>query len=79
MLREFTAVDYSAHLFSGYFIYNSRLTAIYNDDYDKYRPDNRCRAIPVLVQITNDGLMKARGPFEKPLNFDNIFYPASGT
>lgn len=77
--KEFTSVDYDAHLFSGYFICNGLLTVVYNDNYNKYNTNKRYTILPVLAQITNDGLLKAPVAFDKSLNFDNSFNPAIGT
>lgn len=58
MSKEFTARDFDKQYYAAYFICNDKLTVIYNDLTSKYTQNSgHSGVVPVLTQITNDGLM----------------------
>lgn len=57
------------------FICNGKLTMIYNDDYKKYNPDGYGGQIPVLVQITDDGLSSSPLVFKDNLSIGKTLFP----
>lgn len=61
LARDLTARNFDTHLYSGYYLCNGKLTVVYNDNTKKYIPNDTYfgMQLPVLVQITNDGLMQA--------------------
>lgn len=60
---------------TAYFICGGKLTAIYNDEHKKY-VTNEYGKTPVLVQITNDGLMQSPVVFKDKLKSDFTAYPS---
>ena len=64
---------------TGYFIVNDKLTALYNDEARKYNAGASTGTLmPVLVQITNDGLMQSPVLLTTAVGVPNyyIVYPA---
>lgn len=78
--KSFVARDFDKQYYSAYFISNGKLNVIYNDLTSKYKLNDSYyhNLIPVLVQITNDGLMQPAVVFKKettlPRNF--TLYPS---
>ncbi len=62
--KDFTAKDFNKQYLSAYFISNGKFTIVYNDLAKKYTNDaGYGTLIPVLVQITNEGLMQLLGSY----------------
>jgi hypothetical protein len=62
--KDFSVRDIDHQHLSAYFISNGKFTLIYNDQRQKYTTESGYNyLIPVLVQITNDGLMQPGIPF----------------
>lgn len=79
--RDFKVRDLDKPYYSAYYICNEKLTIIYNDQTSKYFKNDSYHytsAIPVLVQITNDGLMQSPIVFKNDLKLDQgyILYPS---
>lgn len=79
--KDFMARDYDKQYYSAYYICNDKLTIIYNDQtrkhvkgYESYYSSE----IPVLVQITNDGLMQSPLVFKDDLKLEQYYglFPA---
>ncbi|MCW3083381.1 MAG: hypothetical protein JWP12_747 [Bacteroidetes bacterium] len=83
--KDGKARDFDKQLYSAYYICNGKLTVVYNDDIKKYMKDYYSNGytglIPVLVQITNDGLMQPPIIFKDDIRIDRDFmlYPAFST
>lgn len=75
LAKDFTSKNADHHNFSASFICNNKLTVVYNDDYRKYNPNGSGGQIPVLVQITGDGLMQAPIVFKDELALGATLYP----
>ncbi len=79
MNREFIIRDFDEPYYSAYYICNGNLTVLYNDEAKKYIKDDSgyLNQIPVLVQITNEGLMKPPVVFKDELRIDryHTLYP----
>lgn len=78
--RDFVARDFDQQYYSAYFICNGKLTLIYNDQTGKYTQNSGYNSsIPVLVQITNDGLMQPPVVFMDKLKLPDyyVLYPVS--
>ncbi len=75
--KDFKVVDRHKQYYSGYYICNEKLTIVYNDHAEKYTKDKRYSLIPVLVQVTKDGLMLPPVIFKDNLKlpYDYILYP----
>lgn len=67
MVKNFTARNFDQLYQTSWTICNGKLTAIYNDERKKYIPGVEYGIIPLLVQITNDGLMQAPVIFKDEL------------
>jgi hypothetical protein len=68
--RNWTGRNYNDDLPAVFGILNGKFTAVYNDEYTKYFPKATSYSntkLPVLVSVTNDGLM------EEPVNYETIF------
>jgi hypothetical protein len=62
--KDFCVRDIDLKYISAYFISNGKFTIVYNDQRQKYTTESGYNyLIPVLVQITNDGLMQPGIPF----------------
>lgn len=79
--KDFMARDYDKQYYAAYYICNDKLTIIYNDQtrkhvkgYESYYSGE----IPVLVQITNDGLMQSPVVFKDDLKIEQYctLYPS---
>ncbi len=71
--KNFTVRDFDKQYYSAYFICNGKLTIVYNDETRKYVKDYESYygyQIPVLVQISNDGLMQSPIIFKNDLRLD---------
>ena len=73
--KDYTARDFDKPFFSSYNIVNGKLTIVYNDQAKKYVKDdyNYSYQIPVLVQITNDGLMQSPVIFKNELKLEQYY------
>jgi hypothetical protein len=73
--KDFTARDFDKPFFSSYNIVNGKLTIVYNDQAKKYVKDdyNYSYQIPVLVQITNDGLMQSPVVLKNELKLEQYY------
>lgn len=80
LARDFKVRDFDKQFYSGYYICNGKLTVIYNDQTSKYIKNDSYYQyqIPVLVQITNDGLMQPPVIFKNELKLDQYYmlYPS---
>ena len=80
LAKDFSADNFDGQFHSGYFICNGKLTLVYNDHTDKYIKGNYGygKQIPVLVQITNEGLMQTPVPFINNIRLESGYtlYPA---
>lgn len=80
LAKDFSARDFDRQFYSGYFICNGKLTVMYNDLTKKYIKDDSYYAnqVPVLVQITNDGLLQSPVVFKNELKLEQYFvlYPS---
>lgn len=77
--KEFTARDFNRQYLSGAFVINGKLTLVYNDASRKYEQTTSNNSIvPVIVTITNDGMMSSPivmiDKLKLPYNF--ILYPS---
>ncbi len=80
MARDFMVRDFDKQYYSAYFITNGKLTVIYNDQTRKYTENSGYNSVvPVLVQITNDGLMQSPVVFIDKLKLSDYYmmYPIS--
>ena len=71
MNRNWTGYNFNQDIMPAYGVLNGKLILIYNDQYNKYFPKVPAYSnykLPVLVSITNDGLM------EQPISFEKQFY-----
>jgi hypothetical protein len=76
LTKNFTARNFDRQYYSGYFLCNGKLTAIYNDVAKKYFTSYSYNEVAVLVQITNDGLAQAPVVFKNELKLDGYtLYP----
>lgn len=73
LAKESSSRNFDQHDFGAFFICNNKLTAVYNDNANKYAQGSGL--IPVLVQITNDGLMQAPVVFKDDLRLNYTLYP----
>jgi len=78
--KDFAARDFDKQYYSAYFICNEKFTVIYNDQTKKYTEESGYNYLmPVLVQITNDGLMQSPVTFtdklKLPLGF--VLHPGN--
>lgn len=75
--KDLKAQNFDLQLQSSFFISNNKLTIFYNDQADKYPNSGYRSLIPVIVQITNDGLMQSPIVFTEKLKLPNysILYP----
>ncbi|MEO8147612.1 MAG: hypothetical protein ABI723_08250 [Bacteroidia bacterium] len=82
LAKDFTVRNFDRQFYSGYFICNGKLTVVYNDQTKKYMPSDSYYGyqIPLLVQITNDGLMQSPVIFKDNLKLERSFilYPSLG-
>lgn len=79
LAKDFTAKDFNKQYLSAYFISNGKFTIVYNDLAKKYTGDpSYGTLIPVLVQITNEGLMQSPVVFTDKLKlpYYSVLYPA---
>lgn len=78
MQKDFTARDFDKQYYSAYYIVNGKLTVIYNDRAQKYTQNSSYSIVPVLTQITNDGLMQSPVVFIDKLRLPNynMVFPA---
>lgn len=80
LAKDFSARNFDRQFYSGYFICHGKLTVIYYDHTEKYMPGdyNYGSMIPVLVQITNDGLLQSPVVFKDHLRLGsgNTLYPS---
>ncbi|MBA3900671.1 MAG: hypothetical protein H0X62_10760, partial [Bacteroidetes bacterium] len=77
--KDFETRDFNQIYQSGYFIVNDKLTVVYNDNLNKYVPGiSDSRIVPVISQITNDGLMKDPIVFKDKLKLPGsyLMYPS---
>lgn len=78
--KNFTARNFDKQYYSAYFICNDKLTIVYNDQKSKYKENytSEYEIVPVLVQITNDGLLQSPVVFiENPkMEVDYVLYPS---
>ncbi len=74
--KKFTARNFDQDLYPAYGIINNKLAVVYNDVYGKYIPNTSYEnyKVPVLVYITNDGLMEAPIHFEKEFQTTRTSY-----
>lgn len=74
--KNFVVRDFDRQYFSGYFICNGKLTVIYNDQTSKYIKNDSYyqNIVPVLVQITNDGLMQPPVVFKNDLKLEQYYF-----
>jgi len=83
LAKDFKVRDFDKQFYSAYYIVNGKLTVVYNDQTKKYTKESGYYqyAIPVLVQITNDGLMQSPVVFKDALKLDQEFalYPVFST
>jgi len=73
LAKESSSRNFDQHDFGAFFICNNKLTAVYNDNANKYAMGSGL--IPVLVQITNDGLMQSPVVFKDDLRLNYTLYP----
>lgn len=70
--RKMNSQNFDQELMVGTGVINNKLALIYNDKYDKYFEDKYREfghlKVPVVVLITNDGLMEAPVQFSKELD-----------
>jgi len=62
LTKDFKAYNFNKQYESAYFICNDKLTIVYNDLTSNYVPvqsSSYANVLPVLVQITNDGLLQS--------------------
>lgn len=74
--KDFTVRDFDKQYYSSYFICNEKLTIIFNDASKKYIKGYESYygyQIPVLVQITNDGLMQSPVIFKDERKLDQYY------
>lgn len=79
MAKNFTARDFDHQYTSAYFISGGKFTVVYNDERVKYTTDSGYNSlIPVVVQVTNDGLMQPAVPFidKLKLPYDQVLLTA---
>jgi len=79
MAKDFAARDFNKPYLSGYYICNDKLTVIYNDQARKYTDESGYSSImPILVQITNDGLMQSPIVFKDKLKipYNFVLHPS---
>lgn len=79
MQRDLQARDFDKQFLSAYHIVNGKFTMIYNDQTKKYTENSGYSyLVPVLVQITNDGLMQSPVVFIDKLKLHDyqVIYPA---
>lgn len=77
--KDFMARDFNHPYLSAYFISNGKFTVVYNDQAKKYTNDvTYGPLIPVLVQVTNDGLMQPPVVFTDKLRlpYNSVLTPA---
>ncbi|MES2429677.1 MAG: hypothetical protein V4556_01995 [Bacteroidota bacterium] len=75
LYNNWKATNFDQSLYPAYTVMNDKLTIIYNDQYSKYFPaHSQSEKLPVLVAITNDGLMEAPVTFEKDLDPNKTGY-----
>lgn len=77
MAKNFTARDVDHQYTSAYFISGGKFTVVYNDEKVKYTTESGYSSlVPVLVQVTNDGLMQPAVPFidKLKLPYDQVLY-----
>lgn len=74
--KNFSYRNFDADLYPGFGILNGKLAVVYNDQYGKYFPNSSYTnyKLPVLVYITNDGLMEQPVHFAKELDVTNSGY-----
>lgn len=76
MDQEFKATNNDQLFQSAYYLVNGKFTMVYNDLYSKYRAENESLSMsymPLLVQVTEDGLMTA--PFQlREKSFTNGYF-----
>jgi hypothetical protein len=74
--KNYSARNFDADLYPGFGILNGKLAVVYNDQYGKYFPNSSYSTykLPVLVFITNDGLMEQPVHFAKELDVTNSGY-----
>lgn len=78
--KDFTARDFDKQYYSAYFICNEKFTVVYNDLTKKYTEESGYNYLmPVLVQITNDGLMQSPVTFMDKLKLPSGFVLHPGT
>jgi hypothetical protein len=67
--RNFSVRNFDQDLYPAFGVINNKLALVYNDQYGKYIPNTSYDnyKMPMLVTITNDGLMEA------PVHFDKEF------
>jgi hypothetical protein len=73
LAKDFTSRDFDKQYYSTYFICNDKLTVVYNDASKKYLKGYESYygyQVPVLVQITNDGLMQPPVIFKDDIKID---------
>ena len=79
MNKDFKARDFDKQHYSSYAIVNGKFTIVYNDQTKKYTKESYYYQymIPVLVQISNDGLMQSPVVFKDDLKLDQAYalYP----
>ncbi|MEX1001105.1 MAG: hypothetical protein WDZ35_03240 [Crocinitomicaceae bacterium] len=74
--KDFSATNNNHQFYAAFFICNGKLTAVYNDQIQKYIKNHGAGLIPVLVQIDENGLMHAPIPFEGDFaSSTTILYP----
>lgn len=81
LTKSYSANNIDLMYHTGYAIVNNELTLVYNDDARKYIEGAVSGIVPILVQVSNDGLMRAPVVI-KGKEFTNeylVMYPALAT
>lgn len=76
LAKNYTARNFDADLYPAFGILNGKLAVVYNDHYGKYFPGDPSSTfkLPVLVYISNDGLMEPPVHFAKELQGTGTSY-----
>lgn len=74
--KNYTARNFDADLYPAFGVLNGKLAVVYNDQYGKYFPNTSYDSykLPVLVYITNDGLMEQPVQLAKELQVPGSAY-----
>lgn len=74
--KNFVTNNADQHAHTAVFICNGKLTVVYNDDYKKYNEYGESGMVPVVIQITNDGLSSAPVVMKEFRTFGKILLPS---